>query len=136
VNQASWTLATPPTELFSSEGPTNDGRLKPDLVAPDGTTSLTYGPLEGFGTSFSAPTTAGAAALLLHQGPDRTAADLRALLIADAHDVGPAGADPVYGAGELVLPPPVPFAPPRVLIAIGALLGVAGAVVLTRSRIA
>ncbi len=57
--------ANPPIRSYSSQGPTNDGRLKPDLVAPDGTASLTYGVSSG--TSFSAPTVAGAAALLLQE---------------------------------------------------------------------
>jgi len=48
-------------ESFSSIGPTNDGRIKPDLLAPDGVTTSTLNPF--FGTSASAPHAAGAAAL-------------------------------------------------------------------------
>lgn len=102
VNQASWQQANPPVESFSSQGPTNDGRQKPELVAPDGTASLTYG--SSFGTSFSAPTTAGAAALLLQESPGLNAAALGNALVAEAIDVGIAGEDPVYGAGKLQLP--------------------------------
>jgi hypothetical protein len=102
VNQASWQQATPPVESFSSQGPTNDGRLKPELVAPDGTVSLTYG--NSFGTSFSSPTTAGAAALLLQESPGLSAGALGSILAVQAIDVGIAGADPVYGAGKLQLP--------------------------------
>jgi subtilisin family serine protease len=102
VNQASWQQANPPVESFSSQGPTNDGRQKPELVAPDGTSSLTY--TTAFGTSFSAPTTAGAAALLLQESPGLTAGALGSLLMAEAIDLGAAGADPVYGAGKLQLP--------------------------------
>ena len=65
VHRTAWPLSSPPVESYSSRGPTNDGRLKPDIVAPDGTTSMTYGFGGAFGTSFSAPTVAGAAALLV-----------------------------------------------------------------------
>ncbi len=51
---------------FSSRGPTADGRLKPDLVAP-GQAVFVVTPVTGFarvnGTSFSTPILAGAAAL-------------------------------------------------------------------------
>jgi hypothetical protein len=49
----------PVIESYSSQGPTNDARQKPDLVAPDGTSSMTYQSGGSFGTSFSSPTTAG-----------------------------------------------------------------------------
>jgi hypothetical protein len=102
VAQASWNNASPPIRSYSSEGPTTDGRLAPDLVAPDGTSSLTYGTSNG--TSFSAPTTAGAAALLLDENGARTALDLADLLHAEAVDAGAAGADNVFGYGKLQLP--------------------------------
>jgi subtilisin family serine protease len=66
---------------FSSRGPTADGRLKPDLVAP-GSDVFTIDPLapSGFarknGTSFSTPLIAGAAALLREVDPTLTAADV------------------------------------------------------------
>jgi len=66
---------------FSSRGPTADGRLKPDLVAP-GSDVFTVDPLtlSGFarkdGTSFSTPLIAGAAALLREVDPTLTAADV------------------------------------------------------------
>ena len=100
---ANWYQANPAIESFSSEGPTTDGRFKPQLVAPDGTTSRTYGALGSYGTSLASPTTAGAAALLLSQNPSRTAADLEALLTAMATDVGAPGPDTTTGAGLLGL---------------------------------
>jgi hypothetical protein len=102
VARGSWNNASPPIRNYSSQGPTTDGRLAPDLVAPDGTSSLAYGTSNG--TSFSAPTTAGAAALLLDENGARTALDLADLLHAGAVDVGAAGADNVFGYGKLQLP--------------------------------
>jgi hypothetical protein len=54
-------------EWFSSHGPTRDGRQKPDVVAPDCGTTVTYDPF--CGTSQSAPSTVGVAALLLAADP-------------------------------------------------------------------
>lgn len=104
VNQSTWMQTTPPLESYSGRGPTTDGRQKPDLVAPDGTSSLAYGTRGSFGTSFSSPTTAGAAALLLQENAGRTAATLASLLRDSATDIGTVGADPVYGYGKLQLP--------------------------------
>lgn len=102
INQASWTQTNPPIRSYSSQGPTNDGRLKPELVAPDGTSSLTYSVASG--TSFSAPTVAGAAALLLQEDPLQDTSTLGNRLLAGAIDVGAAGSDTVFGAGKLQLP--------------------------------
>src|SRR5437899_12091700 len=56
-------------EPFSSQGPTIDGRIKPDIAGPDATTSSVFGSggaagcAGGFrGTSASAPHVTGAAA--------------------------------------------------------------------------
>ncbi|HZE96062.1 MAG TPA: Ig-like domain-containing protein [Planctomycetota bacterium] len=103
IPQAIYAQANPALEYYSSQGPTNDGRLKPDIAAPDGTTSLTYGFQASFGTSFASPTTAGAAALLLQRNPSLNTAQLAAALRKLAIDVGPPGPDPQYGAGKLAL---------------------------------
>jgi subtilisin family serine protease len=51
-------------EDYSSRGPTNDGRIKPDFVAPVGYDTCAYsGPF--YGTSASSPRVAGEIALLL-----------------------------------------------------------------------
>lgn len=97
-------------ETYSSQGPTIDGRIKPDITAPDSVSSGTYGSFSqcgasGFpGTSASAPHVAGAAALIAQQNPTWTAIQLRSYLEASALDRGTAGRDNLYGSGELYLP--------------------------------
>jgi Subtilase family len=92
------------TELapYSSRGPTDDGRIKPDLAAPTYITSNSAWPGTA-GTSAATPHVAAVAALIRE---DRRAAglpvgvaDLRADLIGRTRDAGPAGVDPGYGAG-------------------------------------
>ncbi|MEK7794147.1 MAG: S8 family serine peptidase [Candidatus Hydrogenedentota bacterium] len=100
INQANWNGSMVP-EPYSSRGPTNDGRQQPQITAPDGTTSLTYGTRASFGTSFSSPTTAGAAAILLSEDSLRTAQQLTQLLRNSAIDIGAAGWDATYGHGKL-----------------------------------
>ena len=53
--------------FYSSQGPTNDGRIKPDLSAPSCVGSTIYRPCFN-GTSAASPAAAGMAALLLGQG--------------------------------------------------------------------
>jgi len=106
VDQAQWNVAMPPgpfIENFSSRGPTWDGRIKPDISAPDRTQTYYYG--TSIGTSFSSPVVAGAAALLKQQQPSISANQLRAALVAHARDVGDPGLDELFGWGELVLQP-------------------------------
>ena len=98
-------------ESFSSQGPTIDGRIKPDLVATDRMSSGVYGPFDsctgssGFaGTSAASPTVAGMAALVSQLYPSATVAQLRDYLASHALDKGPAGTDSQYGAGEALLP--------------------------------
>ena len=97
-----WTdLPAPLLETFSSLGPTNDGRHKPEMVAPDRTMTLSFGSAVA-GTSFAAPVVAGAAALLVQQAPGMDGNQIRAALVNAALDVGPPGLDDSYGYGELV----------------------------------
>jgi hypothetical protein len=90
-----------PQEPFSSQGPTSDGRIKPDIAGPDGVSSFTLTYFSG--TSASAPHVAGAAALLLSQHPEWTADQLESALESQAVDLGEPGKDNIYGAGRLDL---------------------------------
>jgi Tol biopolymer transport system component len=97
-------------EPYSAQGPTIDGRRKPDIAAPDSVSSATYGPFtdcgtSGFaGTSASAPAVAGAAALVKGWRPSATPSDLQAALDNGAVDLGPSGPDDTFGSGRLLVP--------------------------------
>lgn len=91
---------------YSSQGPTNDDRLKPDVSAAACVTSFSFKRCFN-GTSASAPAAAGAAALVLGAGlGGGTPADLGDAVRASVVDRGAPGPDDVYGTGELVLPAP------------------------------
>ncbi len=90
-------------ESFSSRGPTKDGRIKPDLVAPDGVSTATYGTTAFYGTSASAPAVAGAAALVKERYPSYTPAQIQTFLEDRAVDLGDGGKDNLYGSGRLHL---------------------------------
>ena len=98
---------------YSSRGPTLDGRIKPELVAPTGVSTASYGEVDysgaynrgGYhGTSAAAPHVAGAAALIKSANPSYSRADLWDALIEATVDVGPRGRDNTFGNGKLVLP--------------------------------
>jgi hypothetical protein len=115
-NPAVGTLAS-----FSSEGPCDDGRIKPDLtangvnvyssiafVAPAGTVASTTS-YDGTysGTSMATPNAVGSSVLIQQlytrefPGQRLRASTLKALLIDTADDVGRAGPDYQYGWGYL-----------------------------------
>lgn len=97
--------ATYPTndvpEYFSSEGPTTDGRAKPEVAAPDRVQTSLTGSFAG--TSAAAPHVAGAVALLRARNPSLTPAEIRWLLISTAKDVYTAGFDYRTGNGRVSL---------------------------------
>jgi hypothetical protein len=92
-------------ENYSSMGPTMDGRLKPDLVAPANVTTSSYFPKRFTGSSASAPYAAGIFALALEKGRKFGLSDTRIeeILLESAIDLGPPGADNGYGRGLINL---------------------------------
>ena len=107
---------------FSSRGPTDDGRIKPDVSAPGDEANdnpdepCGYGDMirstipgneydEMAGTSMAAPAVSGCVALIYqdyrstHSGANPTPATIKALLIHTAEDLGNAGPDYTYGWG-------------------------------------
>jgi subtilisin family serine protease len=103
---------------YSSRGPTNDGRIKPDICAPSGVSTSTYGmaavpppglttliqlrPHGFFGTSASCPHVAGAIALYLAKTPF-TPTQIVDVLNSRAKDLGATGKDNRFGNGRLEL---------------------------------
>lgn len=88
-------------ESFSSEGPTTDGRNKPEITGPDGVqTSLTT---TFYGTSASTPHVGGAVALLMSQNPTMTLSQIRWLLTSTSKDLNTVGFDYRTGSGRISL---------------------------------
>ena len=86
---------------YSSQGPTDDGRIKPDISAPTTVSGASYGPENFPGTSSATPHVAGAAALIWSKNPELSRQQVIELLQNNAVDLGPAGPDVHYGAGRL-----------------------------------
>ena len=64
------------TESFSSQGPTNHGKLAPHVVGPDGVTTLAYKGDLFYGTSATTPYVAGLATLMLQGNQDASPVDV------------------------------------------------------------
>ncbi len=90
-------------EPFSSQGPTEDGRTKPDLVGPDRVSGATYGRSGFAGTSAASPHVAGAAALVKQAFRTYRPAQIKRFLERQAISLGAYGKDNVYGSGRLNL---------------------------------
>jgi len=91
-----------PFFLDASGAPLPDApqlRFKPDLAAPDGISTTTFGTF--FGTSAAAPHAAAVAALVREANPQLTAADVRRVLMTTARDIAAPGLDPLAGAGAV-----------------------------------
>jgi len=90
--------------VYSSEGPTNEGRQGVDITGATVTTIGSGG--QFFGTSCSSPNAAGAAAALWSSQPNLNADNVRYLLFRKAQiykDWGAPGLDYIYGWGGLYL---------------------------------
>jgi subtilisin family serine protease len=105
-----WHTSNDQVADYSSRGPTADGRIKPDVVAPSGLTTIAYAPDTFEGTSASTPVCAGAAALLLGASPKLGPDDLEIILEINAQDSGTPRPDNNAGWGALNLPPVPPLA--------------------------
>lgn len=109
---------------FSSWGPTDDGRLKPDFVSTGcqsggdgGVTSTTSTSTTGYtifcGTSMACPTVTGLASLLLQDyrahfiGNDPRNSTLKVLFAHNAIDLGSVGPDYVFGYGSVRIQPTI-----------------------------
>ena len=86
-------------ELFSSRGPTADGRAKPEIASPTGIVGALEGGGVFVGTSAAAPHVAGLLALLMEAFPDAGSDEIRAHLASRAVDLPPDGADGASGDG-------------------------------------
>lgn len=115
---------------FSSRGPTDDGRLKPDLVAPGDEANDSYSPClfgdainstipgdtygDKGGTSMATPMVSGAVALMREHFNDLGYGEIKphtykAILIQTADDLGNPGPDYTYGHGNLDIQEAVDF---------------------------
>ncbi len=111
VNFGNW--ANGPIEAFSSNGPTRESRanpltypktIKPDIVGPDGVSTVSYGTRAFPGTSASTPHVAAAAALLLSTDNTLSARTLKDKVISMARPISSLSRpNNVYGNGKLVL---------------------------------
>ena len=95
----------PVIAVSSSRGPTADGRIKPDVVAPG--QGIVVADVRGgdykrsSGTSFASPIVSGVCALLLQANPQWSPDDVLSALRSSALDLGEAGPDTVYGWGHI-----------------------------------
>lgn len=112
--------------FFTSWGPTDDGRIKPDIVAPgcqlsddNGVTSCAVGGdyVTYCGTSMSTPTVAGITALLLQDLESQSGTDfqpvnstVKMLLAHNAVDLGNPGPDYQCGYGSVRIRDTIDFA--------------------------
>ena len=87
---------------YSSQGPTRDGRITPEISAPTSVTSVTIPSFTG--TSSSSPHIAGLAAILRQAYPTYSAARIETLIKDQAADLGTPGPDTLFGWGRAVLP--------------------------------
>ena len=100
---------------YSSQGPTPDGRFKPDIVGTACAETASYEPEppefhDGndcwfAGTSQAAPHVAGMAALVRQKFPDYTPQQVAQFLKDNVEERGDAGPDNTWGHGFAVLPP-------------------------------
>lgn len=87
---------------YSSHGPTNDGRTKPDFVGPTDVSTTTYGDVPFEGTSAATPHLAGLATLWVQAtGLDSEPAEFATWAAEEAKDLGDSGKDNTFGHGAI-----------------------------------
>jgi subtilisin family serine protease len=98
---------------YSSQGPTSDGRLKPEISAPTSVSGASYGGAAAYdeyagfnGTSAACPHVAGTAALVWQAHPEFSREEVVDFLLTHAIDLGLTGPDTGFGYGRLQLPSP------------------------------
>jgi len=87
---------------YSSRGPTHDGRVKPDISAPSGVSTVSYGTTNFYGTSAATPHVAGALGTI-REKVAYSYDQIYYMLQIRAVDLGQAGKDNQYGVGRLSL---------------------------------
>ena len=99
--------------ISSSQGPTRDGRFKPDVAAPGTSVVAAKGFVDGpelwiamTGTSMSSPFVAGVAAAMLRAAPSLTAAQIGGIMQRTARPLPGKSYDWVNDAGFGVIDPP------------------------------
>ena len=89
---------------YSSQGPTRDGRVVPEISGPTCVTNVSDPTPPFAGTSAASPHVAGIAAILRQAYPSCSPAEVEDLIRADAVDLGVAGLDSIFGWGRILLP--------------------------------
>jgi hypothetical protein len=84
---------------YSSQGPTDDGRLKPELVGPSGVSTLSFGAGGFEGSSAATPHVAGLVALWIDRARRDGPQEITDGLLLRAVDLGEPGPDSVSGHG-------------------------------------